>query len=80
MEARQIDNKGRAKSLQIKTFRQLAYGTLYKIFEKTSTFSLKDERVLLLSHTLQAAQAGSKNKMLCHTPIAIHKPCPTNKK
>ena len=27
----------------------------FKKFRKTSTFSLKDERVLLLSHTLQAA-------------------------
>ena len=26
----------------------------FKNFQKTSTFSLKDERVLLLSHTLQA--------------------------
>ena len=27
----------------------------FKNFRKTSTFSLKDERVLLLSHTLRAA-------------------------
>ena len=46
--------KGQAKAFQIKTLgcRLTAH---FKNFRKTSTFSLKDERVLLLSHTLQAA-------------------------
>ena len=59
--------KAKQKTFQIKNFRLLAYGTFQK-FRKTSTFSLKDERVLLLSLTLQAAKAGSqKTKVMSHS-------------
>ena len=55
MEARQIDNQRPNKIIpKLKHLGSRLTAHFIK-FSKTSTFFLKDERVLLLSHTLQAA-------------------------
>ena len=69
--------KAKQNAFQIKNFRLSAYGTFQK-FQKTSTFSLKDERVLpSISHTSSHISRLKKLK-LCHTPITIHNQSPTN--